>query len=104
MTSLKYLSNRADKWHKIWCTCESNSHLYPYMILPIIFSRRNWLSFSADFAALDTLELLDMSYNELTGIFPPSLRALSSLKSLVLEGNELNGSLPTQGMYLIDLM
>ena len=89
MTSLKYLSNRADKWHKIWCTYEFNSHLYLYMILPKIFSRRNWLSFSADFAAFDTLELLDMSNNELTGI---------------LEGNELDGSLPTQGMYLIDLM
>nr|POF24471.1 phytosulfokine receptor 1 [Quercus suber] len=38
-----------------------------------------------------------MSDNELTGIVPPSIRALSSLKSLVLEGNELNGSLPTQG-------
>ena len=74
------------------------------MILPKIFSRRNWLSFSADFTALDALELLDLSNNELTGIVPPSIGALSSLKSLVLEGNELNGSLPTQGMYLIDLM
>ena len=104
MTTLKYLSNRTDKWHKIWCTCESNSHLYLYMILPKIFSPCNWLSFSADFAALDALELLDLSYNELTGIVPPSIGALSSLKSLVLEGNKLNGSLPTQGMYLIDLM
>ena len=104
MTSLKYLSNRADKWHKIWCTCEFNSHFYLYMILPKILSRRNWLSFSADFAALDILELLDMSDNGLTGIVPPSIGALSSLKSLVLDGNELNGSLPTQGMYLIDLM
>ena len=74
------------------------------MILPKIFSRRNWLSFSAEFAALDALELLNMSYNGLTGIVPPSIGALSSLKSLVLQGNKLNGSLPTQGMYLIDLM
>ncbi|XP_050290612.1 receptor-like protein 14 [Quercus robur] len=51
-----------------------------------------------DFAALDALELLDLSYNELTGIVPPSIGALSSLKSLVLEGNKLNGSLPTQGL------
>ena len=74
------------------------------MILPKIFSRRNWLSFSAEFAALDALELLNMSYNGLTGFVPPSIGALSSLKSLVLQGNKLNGSLPTQGMYLIDLM
>ena len=104
MTSLKYLSNRADKWHKIWCTCEFNSHFYLYMILPKILSRRNWLSFSADFAALDALELLDMSDNELTGNVPSSIGALSSLKSLVLQSNKLNGSLPTQGMYLIDLI
>ena len=45
-----------------------------------------------------------MSDNELTGIVPPSIGALSSLKSLVLHSNYLNGSLPTQGMYLIDLM
>ncbi|XP_030970926.1 receptor-like protein 14 [Quercus lobata] len=51
-----------------------------------------------DFAALDALELLDLSYNELTGIVPPSIGALSSLKSLVLEGNKLNCSLPTQGL------
>ncbi|KAM4102304.1 hypothetical protein ACB094_05G214300 [Castanea mollissima] len=50
------------------------------------------------FAALDALELLDMSYNEITGIVPPSIGALSSLKSLVLQKNELNGSLPNQGL------
>nr|XP_023906334.1 receptor-like protein 9DC3 [Quercus suber] len=51
-----------------------------------------------DFAALDALELLDMSDNELTGNVPSSIGALSSLKSLVLQSNKLNGSLPTQGL------
>ncbi|KAM4113365.1 hypothetical protein ACJW30_05G215500 [Castanea mollissima] len=51
-----------------------------------------------DFAALDALDLLDMSHNEITGIVPPSIGALSSLKSLVLQKNELNGSLPNQGL------
>ena len=74
------------------------------MILPKIFSQHNRLSFSADFAAWDALEPLDMSGNELIGIVPPSIGALSSLKLLFLQGNQLNGSLPTQGMYLIDLM
>ena len=44
-----------------------------------------------------------MSYNELTGIVPPSIGALSSLKSLVFSGNDLHGSLPTQGNYLIEI-
>ncbi|KAM4113350.1 hypothetical protein ACJW30_05G214100 [Castanea mollissima] len=39
-----------------------------------------------------------MSYNAITGIVPPSIGALSSLKSLVLQKNELNGSLPNQGL------
>ena len=45
-----------------------------------------------------------MSGNELIGIVPPSIGALSSLKLLFWQSNQLNGSLPTQGMYLIDLM
>ena len=42
-----------------------------------------------------------MSENEISGIVPPSIGALSFLKYLFLGRNQLNGSLPTQGMYLI---
>ena len=42
-----------------------------------------------------------MSENDFTRIVPPSIGALFSLKYLFLTRNQLNGSLPTQGMYLI---
>ena len=64
-------------------------------------SQQKWFSFSVDWTALGRLELLDMSENDFTGIVPPSIGALFSLKYLFLTRNQLNGSLPTQGMYLI---
>ena len=54
-----------------------------------------------DWTALGRLELLDMSENDFTGIVPPSIGALFSLEYLFLKRNQLNGSFPTQGMYLI---
>ena len=56
-----------------------------------------------DLAALDSLEILDLSWNQFIGSIPPSIRELSSLKSLSLSKNHLNGSLPTEGKYFIKI-
>ena len=53
-----------------------------------------------DFASLSNLEVLDLSYNSFSGIVPSSIRLMSSLKSLSLAGNYLNGSLPNQSTYI----
>ncbi|KAK7829535.1 receptor-like protein 9a [Quercus suber] len=57
-----------------------------------------------DFESFDSLEILDLSWNGFTRNLPHSIRALSSLKSLSLSSNYLNGSSPTQGKYFIKIL
>ena len=53
-----------------------------------------WLSWdSTVWSSLSSLNLLDLSYNDLTGAVPP-LQPLSSLQTLQLQGNKFTGSLP----------
>ena len=53
-----------------------------------------WLSWdSTVWSSLSSLNLLDLSYNDLTGAVPP-LEPLNSLQTLQLQGNKFTGSLP----------
>ncbi|XP_068319357.1 probable LRR receptor-like serine/threonine-protein kinase At1g56140 [Pyrus communis] len=59
-----------------------------------------------DIGEYQSLQTLDLSFNNLTGQLPSSLFNLSSLKSLFLGNNSLSGSLPSQksdGLQTIDL-
>ncbi|RVW35838.1 LRR receptor-like serine/threonine-protein kinase FLS2 [Vitis vinifera] len=49
------------------------------------------------FCKLKQFGAIGLSHNSFSGILPSSIRLLSSLKSLYLAGNHLNGSLPNQG-------
>ncbi|KAJ4763489.1 Leucine-rich repeat transmembrane protein kinase [Rhynchospora pubera] len=51
---------------------------------------------SIDFSKLKNLQLLDLSFNNITGGVPQSLFSLSSLRYLFLGNNTLSGSLPSQ--------
>ena len=54
-----------------------------------------------DFASLNNLEILDLSGNFFNGIVSSSIRLKSSLKSLSLAENRLNGSFQYQGTYVM---
>ncbi|XP_068319353.1 probable LRR receptor-like serine/threonine-protein kinase At1g56140 [Pyrus communis] len=60
----------------------------------------------SDIGEYQSLQTLDLSFNNLTGQLPSSLFNLSSLESLFLGNNSLSGSLPSQksyGLRTIDL-
>lgn len=42
--------------------------------------------------------MLDLGYNDISGEIPLSIGALTSLKSLSLRNNEVNGSFPEEGV------
>ena len=91
------VSQKKKKLNLMWCNLNlTNIHEFFKK-----FVQHKWFSFSVDWVALPRLELIDMSENDFTRIVRPSIWALSALKYLFLTRNQLNGSLPTQGMYLI---
>lgn len=45
-------------------------------------------------AAAQSLEILDLSYNRLTGPLPEAFAAMGSLRELLIDVNQLSGSLP----------
>ena len=53
-------------------------YIYDFFLAQHFF----FFPFCEDLPALNRLELLDMSVNDITGIVPPSIGALSSLKIL----------------------
>ncbi|GLT78560.1 hypothetical protein SLA2020_500910 [Shorea laevis] len=55
---------------------------------------RNELSGNLPVQGFTKLKILDLSSNQFSGIIPPSIGALHSLKALFLSHNQLNGSLP----------
>ncbi|CBI38976.3 unnamed protein product, partial [Vitis vinifera] len=64
-----------------------------------VFSYTGYFNFLLiEFASLNNLEILDLSYNFLNGILPSSIRLMSSLKFLSLARNGLNSSLQDQGL------
>ncbi|XP_078154360.1 putative LRR receptor-like serine/threonine-protein kinase At1g56140 isoform X2 [Carex rostrata] len=54
-----------------------------------------------DFSMFKSLQLLDLSFNNITGEVPQSLFSLSSLNYLFLGNNGLSGSLPSQKSTLL---
>ncbi|KAI4351066.1 hypothetical protein L6164_005451 [Bauhinia variegata] len=56
-------------------------------------------SIPSSFGNLKSLEILDLSRNNLSGIIPYELRNLSRLKSLNLSFNHLHGEVPTGGVF-----
>jgi hypothetical protein len=41
------------------------------------------------------MEMLDLAYNAITGTIPPEFGQLTSMKNLVLQSNQLSGSIPS---------
>ena len=54
-----------------------------------------------DMANFSSLEILDLSNNDFTGSITPHIGALSSLKSISLSYNDLNGTLIAPGKNLL---
>lgn len=68
----------------------------PYMVSsPWIYQETNWLgAFTPKIGQLASLEVLDLSYNHLSGEIPVSLVDLNSLRNLDLSNNHFSGEIP----------
>ncbi|GJP72571.1 hypothetical protein CLOP_g3288 [Closterium sp. NIES-67] len=72
-------------------------------LLQELHASRNWLSGSvpSSWTALSRLSVLDLGYNMLSGsLFGFNFRSIPSLAHLLLNGNSLEGPLPTQFLSL----
>ena len=80
----------------------SSKHFISFVSKINVFSYTSYFNFLLiEFASLNNLEILDLSYNFLKGILPSSIRLMSSLKFLSLARNGLNSSLQDQGTYVM---
>ncbi|XP_060218857.1 receptor-like protein 15 isoform X1 [Lycium barbarum] len=96
MMSLKFLNFRSNDLEN-WSSFQGNESFSLGKIDRVVSLHLMTCLFT-ELTTLRGLEMLDLGFNLIAGEMPPSLGAMTSLKSLSFSGNQLNGSFPEEGL------
>ncbi|KAM0884736.1 hypothetical protein ACQ4PT_030799 [Festuca glaucescens] len=81
-------------WHGIRCTTHRRGRQTVISGISLRGRRLRGSLASLNFSVLATMTHLDLSHNHLTGGIPPGIEVLVELQALLLQGNQIRGSLP----------
>ncbi|KAI4991579.1 hypothetical protein ZWY2020_039965 [Hordeum vulgare] len=87
------------RWRGIRCTVHRHRRRPVISGISLPGRRLRGSLVSLNFSALTTVTRLDLSYNHLVGNIPPDIKALVELENLLLQGNQIRGSIPLELAY-----